>query len=83
MNSLNNNSDKKFRNFIPYPLPNYGLKKHNACGLAATGDADSAAPADTTVKAAVKDLTAWSYAKTALALLGLYVAVKYVWGRVK
>lgn len=76
-------ADKEFRNFIEYN-PNKVVGKnrvHNACGfLNVTGD--PAAP-DSSVKAAITNLTMWNYAKTGLALLGAYVAIKFIYAKIK
>lgn len=80
-------SGKDFRNFIDYPIQRtFKPLSHNCCGFAANGDpaaTDPAPAADNTVKTAVRNLSLWNYGKTALALIGLYVAVKFVWGKLK
>jgi hypothetical protein len=74
--------DNNFRNFIEYPITvDSRRKSHSACGfMAATGD--PSAP-DPSVKAAVTNLTMWNYAKTGLALLGAFVAIKFIYGKIK
>lgn len=64
------------------------ISSHNfcACGLAATGDSavDETDPGDNAaLTAKVQNIKAWHYAKTALALVGLYVIGKYLWTKYK
>jgi hypothetical protein len=82
------NSERDFKNFIEYPLQGASSRvaSHNCCGFAATGDpeaTDPASPSDTTVKTAVRKVVLWNYAKTGLAIIGLYVAVKYILAKIK
>jgi hypothetical protein len=82
--------EKNFRNFIEYPInmsKPKNMKNRNCCGFAATGDdagtaTPEAATPDNTVKATVRNITIWNYAKTGLAILGAYVAIKFIWGKI-
>jgi hypothetical protein len=64
--------------------PYLNKRFNNCCGLAATGDSpvEEVTPAPS-VKAKVMNMQAWGYAKTALALVGLYVVVKYAISKFK
>jgi uncharacterized membrane protein len=67
--------EKDFRNFIGYPIITpKKVKTHNCCGFAASGDAPV-----TPVSATVTNISAWSYAKTALALVGAFIIGKYLY----
>lgn len=82
---------ENFRNFIDYPVskthaPHPNAKRHNACGLAATGDDGSTAATaagDQSAKAAVTKLTLWNYAKIGFAIVGAVVVVKYLYAKIK
>lgn len=66
-------------------LSNNGMQRDFCgCGLAATGD-EPIAPAESQeiepVKAEVMNMQAWQYAKTALALIGIFVVVKFIYSK--
>jgi hypothetical protein len=57
-----------------------------ACGLAATGedeiiDAEEVADDTKSVKTKAMNLQAWKYFKTGLALVGAYVVIKFLYGK--
>jgi hypothetical protein len=58
---------------------NNGCGFSNCCGLAATGDEPEPDPAP--VKANVTNLQAWQYIKTGLAIIGVYVVLKFLYGK--
>lgn len=68
--------EKEFRNYIDYPVGKKVIAKkpHNACGLNATGES---------VNATVTNVTALGYLKTGLALVGAFVVIKYIYGKMK
>jgi len=76
------NRPPKKRNY-PFNANGY----NDCCGFAASGDLDSDAvnsdPEPVVIKSKVQNMRAWDYAKTALALIGLYVVVTYAWGKLK
>lgn len=81
------NSEQNFRNMVDDPFlkkfaTNGRVNSHkNCCGLAATGDVEEEAPAPVEIKSKVQSIKAWHYAKTALALVGLYVIVKFAYDK--
>jgi len=81
------NRGQEFRNMVDDPflrVQTIKSKKLNCCGLAATGEeSEVIAPEPIAIKAKVQNMKAWDYAKTALAIVGLYVVVKYAWGKFK
>lgn len=60
---------------------------HQCCGFAATGDEaqviDETAKSEEPVKVKVQNVKALGYAKTILALIGLYVVIKFIYGKIK
>jgi hypothetical protein len=60
---------------------NYCGGYSNCCGLAATGDEASNAAPSPVDSTPVRNLQAWQYAKTALAIVGTYVIVKFLYGK--
>jgi hypothetical protein len=84
--------DNQYRNMVDDPVLNtWAFRKNRnfcACGLAATGDElqpdapeDQAAKDTDTepVKNKVMNLQAWTYIRTGLVLIGLFVVGKYVY----
>ncbi len=82
---MKNLKDSEFRNFIPYPAGGKYVAhkqprfKHCCGALAADGSDPSATPA----KIATSNVKMWGYAKTGLAIIGLYVAIKFVLDKVR
>lgn len=88
------NREQGFRNMVDDPfLKVQGIrnkKSNNCCGFAASGDlgymAEQPEPTDpepVAIKAKVQNMKTWDLAKTALAIVGLYVVVKYAWTKFK
>lgn len=86
--------DQEFRNIIgDQYLAAYDKNKisnprfHQCCGFAATGDEveviDETAKTDEPVKVKVQNVKAIGYVKTVLALVGLYVIIKFIYGKIK
>jgi hypothetical protein len=77
------NKDQYFRNFIddPYLYHHSMGKARNfcACGLNATGDGTTPAGSETVKAVVATNITMLGYAKTGLALVGLYVVVMFVY----
>ena len=75
-------NEKEFRNMVDDPYLRWHalgrVKSHNfcACGLNATGDVTDTPPP---IKARITNIKAIGFAKTALAIVGLYVVVSYVY----
>lgn len=69
----------------PHPWNASGLDYSYCCGLAATGEelqaAPTPAPAPEPVNTTVQNMQAWKYAKTALAIVGAYVVIKFLYGK--
>ena len=79
------NREQDFRNMVDDPflkVQTIKSKKLNCCGLAASGE-EVTDPEPVEIKAKVQNIKAWDYAKTALAIIGLYVVVKYAYGKFK
>jgi hypothetical protein len=80
-----NLKDNDFRNYIDYPAGKKSLaykqpKYKHCCGmLAADGSDASATPA----KIPVANVTTIAYVKTGLALLGAFVAIKFIISKIK
>lgn len=84
--------DQDFRNIVGDPyLAAFDKNKvknprfHQCCGFAASGDEviDENAKPEEPVKVKVQNVKALGYAKTILALVGLYVVVKFIYGKIK
>lgn len=76
-----NNMPPKPKNH--YPLNNACGGFSNCCGLAATGDETNAveSPSPAPIDPKVQNLQRWGYVKTGLALVGAYVAIKFLYGK--
>jgi hypothetical protein len=83
--------NSEYRNMIDDPYLRMADQRkpfNNCCGFAATGDeilATEEVPQDDIepVKSQVMNLQAWKYAKTGLAIIGAYVVIKYLYGKIK
>jgi hypothetical protein len=87
MDALSMAREEGFRNKVkaPKPKPHYPL---NACGdfnncCMATGDEAAPETPSPTVNKSVQNIQAGKYAKTALALVGAYVVIKFLYGKFK
>jgi hypothetical protein len=75
--------DSNFRNYIGYDkkvVPHKQPRFKHCCGMLAADGSDSSA---TPAKISVANVTTWGYVKTALALVGAFVVIKYAWGKIK
>lgn len=75
--------DLNFRNMVDDPYLNRMANKpfKNCCGLAATGD--GAADEQPLPVPKVQNVQAWGFIKTALAVVGAWVVIKYAYGKLK
>jgi hypothetical protein len=96
---ITDNKSQSFKNFVDDPYLNIGGKAprrepkypfnacgcdySNCCGLAATGEETEEAVLKVPDVVKAKNITAWHYAKTALAVIGAFVLISYVWNKVK
>jgi len=85
------NTDNNFRNMVDDPYLRAAQAKKNfknCCGLAATGDgamddAQLAEQREALPATKVRDMQAWNYAKTALAIVGAWVVLKWAYEKIK
>lgn len=84
---IQGSDNNRFRNFIDSPYNNCSGRNNfcNSCGLSATGDMatqDEPVP-QTTLPAKVRNITAWHYVKTGLAVIGIFVIATYAYKHFK
>lgn len=81
-NVIKGNAPKKKKHF---PLNACGEEYSNCCMATGIGDGiGDGIPlpiAGVTVNSSVQNMQTWQYAKTALALIGAYVAIKFLYGK--
>jgi len=90
-------NDRKYRNMVCDPIltdyqkryrPYTRYKDFASCcaGLAFAATGDEAGEKKTelpSMSQKVVNLQAWNYAKTLLAIVGLYVVIKFIWEKLK
>jgi hypothetical protein len=75
----------QFRNMVDDPmlrkmaLRNQGKRDFCACGFNATGEEELPPEEEAPVKTNVMNLQAWKYAKSALALVGAYAVIMFLY----